>query len=100
MGDVSHTKRIHIILFSHLGSCRVQTRRLVQGSVEWAQLEPGPEFTVAEVVARIQQGDSTEDPLYLFDWSLPLHCPQLARQVTIPKYFAGSRFNVEHCILY
>ena len=25
---------------------------------------------------------------YLFDWSLPLHCPELAKQLTIPRYFA------------
>lgn len=27
---------------------------------------------------------------YLFDWSLPLHCPELARELTIPSYFAGD----------
>ena len=27
---------------------------------------------------------------YLFDWSLPLHCPELARELTIPCYFAGD----------
>ena len=33
--------------------------------------------------------------LYLFDWSLPHHCPPLAEELTIPKYFAGVLlFNV------
>ena len=27
---------------------------------------------------------------YLFDWSLPLHCPELANEMNIPKYFAGD----------
>ena len=27
---------------------------------------------------------------YLFDWSLPLHCPELAKQLVIPKYFAAD----------
>ena len=27
---------------------------------------------------------------YIFDWSLPLHCPELAEQLTIPQYFAGD----------
>ena len=27
---------------------------------------------------------------YLFDWSLPLHCPELAKQLTIPRYYAGD----------
>lgn len=28
--------------------------------------------------------------LYLFDWSLPIHCPELANELTVPKYFAGD----------
>jgi hypothetical protein len=27
---------------------------------------------------------------YLHDWSLPLHCPSVAEQLIIPKYFAGG----------
>jgi len=27
---------------------------------------------------------------YLFDWSLPLNCPELVKELRIPKYFAGD----------
>ena len=28
--------------------------------------------------------------LYLFDWSLPLHCPSLADKLNVPAYFAND----------
>lgn len=33
---------------------------------------------------------SLEEPLYLFDWSIPTHAPELARELVIPKYFASD----------
>lgn len=30
------------------------------------------------------------DPRYLFDWSLPLNCPELTQELSIPEYFAGD----------
>lgn len=36
-----------------------------------------------------QQDNPSQNGLYLFDWSLPVHCPKLAQELTIPKYFAG-----------
>lgn len=27
---------------------------------------------------------------YLFDWSIPLHCPELMKELIIPKYFSGD----------
>ena len=27
---------------------------------------------------------------YLFDWSLPLNCPELVKELQIPKYFASD----------
>jgi len=31
-----------------------------------------------------------EETRYLFDWSLPLYAPELAQELTIPKYFAND----------
>ena len=43
-------------------------------------------MTVGEHVDRVKEGRTAD---YLFDWSLPLHCPQLANEITIPEYFSG-----------
>lgn len=66
------------------------TKRFVPGSAEWAQLEQGPVMTVESVIDRIKNPKSDQEKLYLFDWSLPLYCPNLANELTIPKYFAGE----------
>lgn len=36
--------------------------------------------------------NSPPDPKYLFDWSLPLHCPELMADLKIPDYFADNIF--------
>ncbi|GFN91894.1 bifunctional arginine demethylase and lysyl-hydroxylase jmjd6-b [Plakobranchus ocellatus] len=72
---------------SKAGLCNAPVKRHVVGSVEWAKLEEERVVTVAEHINNVKQG-STED--YLFDWSLPLHCPQLADEITIPKYFTDN----------
>ena len=75
------------------GACRLRPRCLVPGSADWARLEPGPEMTVSELLTRVQHppGGDTQRTECLFDWSLPLYCPELAAQLTVPKYFAGDR---------
>jgi hypothetical protein len=30
------------------------------------------------------------DRQYLFDWSLPINCPNLVKELRIPKYFAND----------
>lgn len=34
--------------------------------------------------------DGSKSNGYLFDWSLPLHCPKLVEKLRIPRYFAGK----------
>ena len=95
-------------------------KRLVPQSVEWARLEPAGESTVSDFIdslvctqTQTKHGvcianipcciyahyiskqcwmycTSIIELRYLFDWSLPLHCPELAGQLTIPGYFAND----------
>ena len=79
------------------GQCLVTPKKLVPGSVEWAQLENAPAMTVSQFLDNMTQhndkegkGQNASQQLYLFDWSLALYCPKLAEELTIPKYFAGK----------
>jgi hypothetical protein len=73
-----------------MGSKVAPLKRVVHGSVEWARLEPAGETSVSQFVDSICQDTSSTELRYLFDWSLPLHCPELAKQLTIPRYFGGD----------
>lgn len=71
------------------GDCKAQLKRHVKESASWARLEDARESTVRAFIDGLtSEGD--REQLYLFDWSLPLHCPDLANELTIPKYFAGD----------
>lgn len=74
------------------GCCRVFLKRLVGLSVEWAKLELAKETTIAEFIQSLKHPnrDPENELLYLFDWSLPNHCPQMAQEVTIPHYFRDN----------
>ncbi|GFR87853.1 bifunctional arginine demethylase and lysyl-hydroxylase JMJD6-B [Elysia marginata] len=69
------------------GSITVPVKRHISGSVEWAKLEESRTTTLADHIDKVQQNQTTD---YLFDWSLPLHCPQLANEITVPEYFSGE----------
>ena len=56
-------------------------------SAEWAKLESAGSCTVAEFITSLANEEETR---YLFDWSLPLYAPELATELTIPKYFAND----------
>lgn len=74
------------------GHCQVEPKQLVADSVEWARLEQcGSSTTVSAFIDSLpqQEGLLPTEQTYLFDWSLPLHCPQLASELFIPRYFAG-----------
>lgn len=62
-------------------------KKSVKDSVQWARLEDSRVTKVKEFISGIH-GNETEE--YLFDWSLPEHCPKLAEELTIPKYFGGN----------
>ncbi|CAM9954076.1 unnamed protein product, partial [Heterosigma akashiwo] len=76
-------------------------RRLRPGSTEWAQLGPGPDARLSDFLDAIEASEANHSAsergaspdlgnCYLFDWSLPLNCPALARRLHIPRYFAGD----------
>ena len=71
------------------GSCHVTLKKPMKHSVEWARLESSKTVSVSSYISDILHG-TLEEPLYLFDWSLPLNCPDLAKQLVIPKYFVGK----------
>lgn len=60
----------------------------VARSTEWARLEPSVEMSVDEFVSAIEDG--TAGANYLFDWSLPLFCPELLEHFRVPDYFADD----------
>ena len=63
---------------SRAGEVKVEVKRKVEGSTEWAGLEVGQVKTVSQFLEDRREGE------YLFDWSLPLHCPQLSQQFRVP----------------
>eukprot|EP00047_Mylnosiga_fluctuans_P006817 m.249306 g.249306 ORF g.249306 m.249306 type:complete len:494 (+) comp16067_c0_seq1:94-1575(+) len=66
----------------------VKLRRRHSLSSEWAKLEDGDTMTVRDYVTAIRAGRANGN--YLFDWSLPLFCPELAADLAVPKYFAND----------
>ena len=60
---------------------------MVTGSTEWAKLETACSMKICDFIDSLQ---SLREPLYLFDWSIPTHAPELAKELVIPKYFAGD----------
>ncbi|EDV28068.1 uncharacterized protein TRIADDRAFT_53278 [Trichoplax adhaerens] len=82
--------------FEHIknvaGDRKAAVKRLIPDSVEWARLEIARSMTVKEFVNNMDSPSNFNDEqlLYLFDWSLPLNCPELASELTIPKYFASD----------
>jgi len=69
------------------GEKKVTLKKLVPFSAEWARLEDSRTSTVEEFIDAIR-GDDTKD--YLFDWSLPLHCPELAASLKLPSFFEDN----------
>ncbi|KAL4239714.1 hypothetical protein ACF0H5_000518 [Mactra antiquata] len=67
-------------------------KKSVKDSVQWARLEDSKLMKVKDFITGIH-GDNLDNDLkqlYLFDWSIPVHCPKLADELIIPKYFAGD----------
>ena len=70
-----------------VGDKKAPLKRTVKESTEWAKLEPACNMKVSDFIDSLE---SLEEPLYLFDWGLPTHAPELAKELVIPKYFAGD----------
>ena len=67
--------------------------------MEWAKLETRTEETtsIQNFVQNIQSGAEKEG--YLFDWSLPLFCPELYEELLLPPYFKDDYLkNVENSL--
>jgi len=60
---------------------------MVKESTEWAKLESAYSMKICDFIDSLQ---TLQEPLYLFDWSIPTHAPELAKELVIPKYFAGD----------
>ncbi|KAH9513137.1 hypothetical protein Btru_035960 [Bulinus truncatus] len=69
------------------GSQKVTVKQSVAKSVEWAQLEDSCSILIADFIDAVQENKTSE---YLFDWSLPLHCPDLAKEFVTPDYFEDN----------
>jgi len=61
--------------------CKFDAKVSVSGSTEWAGLESGGQRSVSHFLSSLRDESSEE---YLFDWSLPLHCPALDQNFTTP----------------
>ena len=105
--DLSHLRE-------RLGGMRAELKRRQDDSVQWAGLEPcsGAEggMRVDEFIDAALASDRSaraasdasssagealsamddEEPAYLFDWSLPQHCPAMLEEFVVPRYFAGD----------
>ena len=66
--------------------CTVQLRTPVTGSTEWAGLENGEQVKVGDLLSN----GFPPAGKYLFDWSLPLHCPALSKEFTVPELFQDN----------
>ena len=62
-------------------------KRMLKESSEWAKLEPACSMKISDFIDSLGM---LQEPLYLFDWSVPTYAPELAKELTIPKYFAGD----------
>ena len=84
----------------------VDLRYAMPDSIEWAKLESsGKSVSIRDFIESIEEeeqaGKETKKG-YLFDWSLPLHCPELYKDFSVPFYFEESRDYLKKvdCSLY
>lgn len=87
-------------LRARVGMKRVTLKRHSPFSTNWARLDPvaNPGCTMAKYIDRVMAGSCAD---YLHDWSLPIHCPDLVRQLTIPRYFSGDLLQkVDKSLMY
>ena len=69
------------------GKRNVTLKKSVPFSAEWACLEDSVTTSVEEFIDSVQEGKTSD---YLFDWSLPVHCPELSKHLTTPFYFEDN----------
>jgi len=69
---------------SSCGDARVAVKTPSSHSTEWANLEEAESKKVSAFI------DQKIRDHYLFDWSLPLNAPNLAKEFKVPKYFEDN----------
>ena len=71
------------------GDKKVSLRHSKTDSTEWGRLDfsDNEQTTVSDFITDIQKNKYPNGGGYLFDWSLPLFCPELSDDLLIPKYF-------------
>ena len=73
----------------HCGHIETEIKRREAGAQTWAGIVEGPTMRLRDYIDQVKAG--TVDPsLYLFDFSLPLKCPAVMKEFTVPKYFAAD----------
>ena len=99
----------HLWTFSFLksvaGQYSVHLRYAHPDSTEWAKLESSAEsVTIRDFIESIEEDKVGESEAkgYLFDWSLPLYCPELYKDFSVPFYFEESQDYLKKvdCSLY
>ena len=99
----------HLWTFSFLksvaGQHSVHLRYAHPDSTEWAKLESSAQsVTIRDFIESIEEDKVGESEAkgYLFDWSLPLYCPELYKDFSVPFYFEESQDYLKKvdCSLY
>lgn len=65
----------------------MEPKRVVVDSMRWARLVECAPIAMQQYLDEVVAG--TTDA-YVHDYSLPLHCPEVMDQLSIPKYFSGA----------
>eukprot|EP00742_Colponemidia_sp_Colp-10_P010022 GILJ01010974.1.p1 GENE.GILJ01010974.1~~GILJ01010974.1.p1 ORF type:complete len:561 (+),score=66.54 GILJ01010974.1:486-2168(+) len=76
-------------LASTIGHKTAMLKRTIGDSLSWAGLEDAQSMKIHEFIAHLQH-KTLPEPLYLFDWLLPVHAPELTAELTIPRYFVND----------
>ncbi|XP_066299717.1 bifunctional arginine demethylase and lysyl-hydroxylase PSR-like [Branchiostoma lanceolatum] len=83
--DMTHSQWTIEYLRAMIGHKEASVKHVVHGSAEWAQLETARTMKVSDFIDSLDEHNTQK--LYLFDWSLPIHCTELSKELTVPKYF-------------
>lgn len=63
----------------------------IDDSIEWAKLECDASFSTIE--QHLEQLNDDNYKKYLFDWSIPINCPELNQVLKLPKIFGNDFFK-------
>ena len=77
------------------GDKQVQPKRRVVDSAAWARLEPAEKTqSLSDFLRAVATPAAAGAELeYLFDWPLPVHCPEMLSDLKILSYFSQDLFQ-------